>query len=149
AAIIEYREADAAQRAIGLCNSGIMLVDGRRLFGWLAQVGNDNNKGEYYLTDIVAIARGEGARCALIEAPADDLIGINSRAELAAAEAVLQDRLRQAAMAGGATLIDPASVFFSADTKVGQDVVIGPSVQFGPGVVIEDEVRIHAFCHIE
>jgi bifunctional UDP-N-acetylglucosamine pyrophosphorylase/glucosamine-1-phosphate N-acetyltransferase len=148
-AIIEFRDATAEQRTITLCNSGVMAVDGRRLFGLLDRVGNANAKGEYYLTDIVGIARADGAVCAVIEAPAEELIGINSRAELAAAEAILQERLRLQAMEGGATLIDPQTVFFSADTKLGRDVVVGPNVVFGPGVEVGDAVEIKAFCHIE
>jgi bifunctional UDP-N-acetylglucosamine pyrophosphorylase/glucosamine-1-phosphate N-acetyltransferase len=147
--IVEHRDATPAERAVRLCNSGMMLVDGARLFGWLAAIGNDNAKGEFYLTDIVTVARRAGARCVAVEGPAAELAGVNSRAELAAAEAVLQDRLRRAAMAGGATLVDPASVFLSADTRLGRDVVIGPFVQIGPGVVIGDGVEIAAFSHLE
>lgn len=148
-AIVEHREATPAQRAITLCNSGVMAIDGKRLFGLLERVGNANAKGEYYLTDIVGLARASGADCAVVEAPAEELVGINSRAELAAAEAILQDRLRAQAMAGGATLTDPKSVFFAVDTRLGRDVVVGPSVVFGPGVDVEDGVEIRAFCHIE
>src|SRR5215470_7578153 len=148
-AIVEYRDADAEQRAITLCNSGVMAIDGKRLFALLDRVGNKNAKGEYYLTDIVAIARADGAACAVVEAPADELIGINSRAELAAAEAILQNRLRALAMENGATLIDPPSVFFSFDTLLGRDVVIGPNVVFGPGVEVADGAEIKAFSHLE
>jgi bifunctional UDP-N-acetylglucosamine pyrophosphorylase/glucosamine-1-phosphate N-acetyltransferase len=148
-AIVEFRDATAAQRAITLCNSGVMAIDGRRLFGLLDRIGNANAKGEYYLTDIVGIARADGAVCAVIEAPAAELIGINSRAELAAAEAILQERLRAQAMEDGATLVDPQTVFFSADTKLGRDVVVGPNVVFGPGVEVGDAAEINAFCHIE
>jgi len=148
-AIVEYRDATAEQRTITLCNSGVMAIDGKRLFGLLDRVGNANAKGEYYLTDIVGIARADGGICAVIEAPASELLGINSRAELAAAEAILQDRLRLQAMDGGATLVDPRTVFFSADTKLGRDVVIGPNVVFGPGVEVGDAAEIKAFCHIE
>jgi bifunctional UDP-N-acetylglucosamine pyrophosphorylase/glucosamine-1-phosphate N-acetyltransferase len=148
-AIVEYRDASPEQRAITLCNSGVMAIDGKRLFGLLDRVGNANAKGEYYLTDIVGIARADGGTCAVVEAPAAELIGINSRAELAAAEAILQERLRARAMDGGATLIDPQTVFFSFDTKLGHDVVVGPNVVFGPGVEIGNAVEIKAFCHIE
>ncbi|WP_119460137.1 bifunctional UDP-N-acetylglucosamine diphosphorylase/glucosamine-1-phosphate N-acetyltransferase GlmU [Rhodospirillaceae bacterium SYSU D60014] len=148
-AIVEFRDADPAQRAIDLCNSGVMAIDGRRLFDLLDQVGNANAKGEYYLTDIIAIARARGLVCAVVEAPAEELMGINSRVELAVAEALFQDRMRARAMAEGATLIDPRTVYFSHDTRLGRDVVIGPSVVFGPGVTIGDEVEIRAFCHIE
>src|SRR5882724_5678761 len=148
-AIVEYRDANAEQRAITLCNSGVMAIDGKRLFALLDRVGNANAKGEYYLTDIVAIARGDGAACTVVEAPADELIGINSRAELAAAEAILQNRLRTQAMENGATLIDPQTVFFSFDTRLGRDVVVGPNVVFGPGVEVADDAEIKAFCHLE
>jgi bifunctional UDP-N-acetylglucosamine pyrophosphorylase/glucosamine-1-phosphate N-acetyltransferase len=148
-AIVEYRDAGAEQRAITLCNSGVMAIDGKRLFALLDRVGNANAKGEYYLTDIVAIARADGAACAVVEAPADELIGINSRAELAAAEAILQNRLRAQAMENGATLIDPQTVFFSFDTRLGRDVVVGPNVVFGPGVEVADGAAIKAFCHLE
>ncbi len=148
-AIVEAKEATAAERAIGLCNSGVMAIDGARLFGWLARIGNANAKGEYYLTDIVALARAEGAACAFVEADPEELLGVNSRADLAAAEAVVQGRLRARAMAEGATLIDPSSVFLSADTKLGHDVTVGPNVVFGPGVTVGDGVEIHAFSHIE
>jgi len=148
-AIVEAGEATAAQRAIPLCNSGVMAVDGRRLFGWLDRIGNANAKGEYYLTDIVALARADGCACSFFEAPAEELLGVNSRADLAAAEAVVQGRLRARAMAEGATLIDPASVFLAADTRLGRDVTVGPNVVFGPGVTVGDGVEIHAFSHIE
>jgi bifunctional UDP-N-acetylglucosamine pyrophosphorylase/glucosamine-1-phosphate N-acetyltransferase len=148
-AIVEHRDANAEQRAITLCNSGVMAIDGKRLFAMLDRVGNANAKGEYYLTDIVAIARADGAACAVVEAPADELIGINSRAELAAAEAILQNRLRAQAMEDGATLTDPQTVFLSFDTRLGRDVVVGPNVVFGPGVEVADGAEIKAFCHLE
>ncbi len=148
-AIVEYKDATPEQRALPLCNSGVMAIDGKRLFGLLDRVGNSNAKGEYYLTDIVALARADGAACGFVEGAADELLGVNSRLELAAAEAIVQQRLRIAAMLGGATLQDPSSVYFSWDTKIGQDVVIGPHVVFGPGAVIGDGVEIRAFCHIE
>lgn len=148
-AIVEARDATPAQLAIGLCNSGVMCVDGRHLFGLLARVGNANAKGEYYLTDIVRLARADGLACAVIEGAADELIGIDDRADLARAEKVMQQRLRQRAMAEGATLTDPDTVYFSFDTKLGRDVRVGPNVVFGPGVRVGDDVEIRAFCHIE
>jgi len=148
-AIVEHREANAEQRKADLCNSGVMAVDGKHIWDLLDSVGNNNSKGEYYLTDIVAIARSRGLSAAALEAPVDELQGINSRAELAAAEAATQKRLRQRAMAEGATLIDPATVWFSHDTRLGRDVVVGPNVIFGPGVDVHDDVQIHAFCHLE
>jgi bifunctional UDP-N-acetylglucosamine pyrophosphorylase/glucosamine-1-phosphate N-acetyltransferase len=147
--IVETADATPAERAIRLCNSGVMAIDGSRLFSWLARLGRNNAKGEYYLTDIVAIARNEGAACAYVEAPAEELIGVNSRADLAIAEAFLQRALRARAMADGATLTAPETVWLSHDTMIGRDVTIGPSVFFGPGVVVEDGVEIRGFCHIE
>ncbi|MBT6095181.1 MAG: bifunctional UDP-N-acetylglucosamine diphosphorylase/glucosamine-1-phosphate N-acetyltransferase GlmU [Rhodospirillaceae bacterium] len=147
--IVEARDATPSQLEIGLCNSGVMCVDGRLLFSLLDRVGNDNAKGEYYLTDIVALARADGLGCAVIEGDAEELIGIDDRIDLARAETIMQNRLRERAMQGGATLIDPASVTFSFDTSLGQDVTIGPNVVFGPGVDISNGVTIRPFCHIE
>jgi bifunctional UDP-N-acetylglucosamine pyrophosphorylase/glucosamine-1-phosphate N-acetyltransferase len=148
-AIVEHREATAEQRAIALCNSGVMAVDGRRIWDLLTAVSDKNTKGEYYLTDVVAIARRQGLVCAALEAPAEELLGINSRAELAAAEAAMQTRLRAHAMSQGATLTDPSTVWFSHDTRLGRDVVVGPNVVFGRGVEIGDGVEIRAFCHLD
>jgi len=148
-AIVEYRDADDTQRAVTLCNSGVMAVSAARLWGLLGRVGNDNAKGEYYLTDIVALARADGLACAVVEGDAAEMLGINSRNDLAAAEAVWQRQRRAAAMAEGATLLDPATVWFSHDTRLGRDVVVGPSVVFGPGVTVADGAEIRAFCHLE
>jgi bifunctional UDP-N-acetylglucosamine pyrophosphorylase/glucosamine-1-phosphate N-acetyltransferase len=147
--IVEALDATDAERQIDLCNTGIMLIDGSRLFGLLDSIGNDNAKGEYYLTDIAEAARRAGSTCRVVEAPEEEAFGINSRAELAVAEARMQDRLRRKAMDEGATLIDPASVFLSFDTVLGRDVTVEPNVFFGPGVRIGDGVEIHAFSHIE
>lgn len=148
-AIVEFKDADDATRAIGLCNSGVMAIDAARLWGLVDRIGNDNAKGEYYLTDIVAIARGDGLSCTVVTADEAELLGINSRAELAAAEAQWQDRARVAAMDGGATLLDPSTVYFSWDTVIGQDVTVGQNVVFGPGVEIADGAWIAPFCHLE
>jgi bifunctional UDP-N-acetylglucosamine pyrophosphorylase/glucosamine-1-phosphate N-acetyltransferase len=148
-AIAEAKDANPEQRAVNLCNSGVMAVDGRMLFDLLDRVGNDNAKGEYYLTDMVQIARADGLGCDVVEGGEAELIGINSRADLARAEAMLQDELRAKAMAEGATLIDPATVFFSADTTLGRDVTVGPFVVFGAGVTVSDNVTIRPFCHLE
>ncbi|MBI2236461.1 MAG: bifunctional UDP-N-acetylglucosamine diphosphorylase/glucosamine-1-phosphate N-acetyltransferase GlmU [Magnetospirillum sp.] len=148
-AIVEHRDASQEQRLIPLCNSGVLAIDGRRLWGLVDRLGNDNAKGEYYLTDLVSLARGDGACCTHVEGEPQELLGINSRAELAVAEAVVQKRLRDAALAGGATLIAPETVWFSWDTKLGRDVVVWPHVVFGPGVVIGDDVTIKGFCHFE
>jgi bifunctional UDP-N-acetylglucosamine pyrophosphorylase/glucosamine-1-phosphate N-acetyltransferase len=147
--IVEALDATDAERRIDLCNSGVMLIDGARLFDLLDSIGNDNAKGEYYLTDIVAAARRAGSVCRVVEAPAQEALGVNSRAELSVAEATMQKRLRRRAMENGATLIDPSSVWLAFDTELGADVTIEPSVVFGPGVRIGDGVEIRAFSHIE
>src|SRR5436190_8901398 len=147
--IVEARDATPQEAAIGLCNGGIMAIDSGHLFGLVDRIGNDNAKREYYLTDIVALARADGLAARVVELPAEELAGVNTRAELAAAEALLQSRLRHRAMENGATLIAPETVFFCADTKLGRDVVIEPDVFFGPGVTIGDNVHIRAFSHIE
>jgi len=149
ARIVEQKDASAAEQAIDLCNSGVMAIDAAIIWDLLAQVGNQNAKGEFYLTDIVALARRAGRVSAYVEAPSEELLGVNSRIELAAAERLFQRRRRQQAMAEGVTLIDPDTVYFSTDTRLGRDVVIGPHVVFGPGVTIADDVEIRAFCHIE
>ncbi|MDY0883837.1 bifunctional UDP-N-acetylglucosamine diphosphorylase/glucosamine-1-phosphate N-acetyltransferase GlmU [Dongia soli] len=149
AKIVEHKDAIAAELAVGLCNSGVMAIDAAVIWSLVERIGNDNAKGEYYLTDIVALARQAGRRCACVEAPAEELLGVNSRADLAAAEKLYQHARRHAAMSEGVTLQDPETVYFSSDTKLGRDVVIGPSVVFGPGVSIADNVEIRAFCHIE
>jgi bifunctional UDP-N-acetylglucosamine pyrophosphorylase/glucosamine-1-phosphate N-acetyltransferase len=148
-AIVEYREADEAQRAITLCNSGVMAISAGHVWDLLDSVGNDNAKGEYYLTDIVALAREQGLACAVVEGEEAEVLGINSRNDLAAAEAIWQQARRARAMADGATLIDPASVWFAHDTQIGRDVTIGPSVFFGPGVSVADGATVNAFCHLE
>lgn len=148
-AIVEAKDATPEQLAVDLCNSGVMCIDGAQLFDLLDRVGNDNAKGEYYLTDIVALARAQGLPCAVVEGVEEELLGVNSRAELAVAEAVAQRRLRKAAMDNGATLIAPETVFLSHDTVIGRDVVIYPHVTFGPGVTVGDGVEIKGFCHFE
>ncbi|MCH7931956.1 MAG: bifunctional UDP-N-acetylglucosamine diphosphorylase/glucosamine-1-phosphate N-acetyltransferase GlmU [Proteobacteria bacterium] len=147
--IVEARDATAGEQAVTLCNAGAMAVDGARLFDLLERVGNDNAKREYYLTDIVAVARADGLHCAVVEGAADELIGVDSHAGLAAAEALVQDRLRAKAMAGGVTLLDPPTVTLSYDTAFGRDVVVDPHVVFGPGVRVGNGVRIRAFSHLE
>ena len=148
--IIEARDATPEQLAGDLCNSGIMAVDGTCLFDLLGRVGNDNAKSEYYLTDIVSLARADGQRCVIMEADdPSELIGVDSRADLAQAEAVIQARLRASAMDVGATLIGPETVFLSFDTVLGKDVTIGPNVVFAPGVTVGDNVTIRPFCHLE
>lgn len=147
--VVEWADASEAERAVGLCNAGVVCAAGPDLFRWLRRVRSDNAKGEYYLTDIVAIAAAEGVRVTAVEAPETELRGVNSRVELAEAEAELQRALRRAAMENGATLIQPESVVLSFDTVLGRDVVVGPSVVFAPGVTVEDGVEIRAFSHLE
>lgn len=148
-AIVEHKDASEEQKKINLCNSGIMAVKGAHLFALLDKLKAHNAAGEYYLTDIIETANTNGLRCRVIEADASELSGINSRAQLAEAECLLQHRLRKQAMEQGVTLVDPASVFLAADTKIAQDVIIHPHVVFGPGVMIESGTEIRSFCHIE
>jgi bifunctional UDP-N-acetylglucosamine pyrophosphorylase/glucosamine-1-phosphate N-acetyltransferase len=147
--VVEFKDASASDRAIGLCNGGAMAIDAARLFGLLDTLRTANAQSEYYLTGIVAAAREAQLGVAVVETDAAEVLGINCRADLAAAEAELQKRLRADAMAGGATLLDPATVYFSYDTKLGKDVIIGPNVFFGPGVAVGDQVTIKGFCYIE
>jgi len=147
--IVEAKDATAAQLEIGLCNSGLMAISGQHLFALLDAIGTDNAKGEYYLTDIVALAHGKGLETAVVEAEESELMGINSRGELAVAEAVVQTELRARAMEGGATLVDPSSVWLAHDTVLGQDVTVHPNVVFGPGVTVGDNVEIKSFSHLE
>lgn len=147
--IVEARDATPEERAIRLCNGGVMAIDAAVLFTYLDRIGNNNAKGEYYLTDLVGIARAQGRRCAVVSCDPVETLGVDSRAGLAQAEAAMQARLRQAVMEGGATLIAPETVFLSHDTRLGCDVTIQPHVVFSVGVTVEDEVEIRAFSHLE
>jgi bifunctional UDP-N-acetylglucosamine pyrophosphorylase/glucosamine-1-phosphate N-acetyltransferase len=148
--MVEHKDASAAERTCGLCNSGLMAARAADLISLLVRVGNDNAAGEYYLPDAVNIALADGRPCAVVTTPdAHEVDGINSRAELAQAEARWQARRRQAAMDDGASLIAPETVWFAWDTVLGRDVTVEPNVVFGPGVVVADKVTIRAFCHIE
>lgn len=147
--MVEYKDATTAERAIDLCNSGLMAVRAADLWPLLEKVGNANAAGEYYLPDIVMLAAAAGKTSAVIETDAAEVAGVNSRAELADVEAAWQRKRRIQAMADGATLLDPATVWFASDTRIGRDVTIGQNVVFGPGVSIADGVTIHAFSHIE
>ena len=149
ARIVEYKDASPDERAVDLCNSGVTAVRTRDLWRLLESVGNDNVAGEYYLPDVVALAVAEGGSAVCIETGEDEVAGINSRGELAGVEADWQAARRVQAMADGATLIAPDTVWFSHDTRIGRDVVIEPNVVFGPGVTVADHVVIHAFSHIE
>lgn len=148
-AIIEAKDASAAELAIGFVNSGVMAVDAGFLGRALPQLKDDNAKKEFYLTDIVAIARAEGLACAVAEAAEDEVAGVNSRGELSEAERIFQNRRRKAAMEAGVTLIDPGTVYFSWDTAIANDVVIEPNVFFGPGVAVASGAHIRANSHIE
>ncbi len=147
--IVEAKDATEEQLKIGLCNSGMMAISGQHLFELLDGTDTDNAKGEYYLTDIVAIAHGVGLQTAVVEAVEDELMGINNRGEQASAEAIVQTELRARAMAGGATLVDPSAVWLSHDTVLGRDVTVHPNVVFGPGVTVGDDVEIKSFSHLE
>jgi bifunctional UDP-N-acetylglucosamine pyrophosphorylase/glucosamine-1-phosphate N-acetyltransferase len=147
--IVEWIDASPAERAVDLCNAGVLCAKASDMERWLRAVRNDNAKGEYYLTDVVALARQDGVGVAAVEAPAEELAGVNSRGELAAAEAVLQSWLRDAAMEGGVTMVDPSSVFLSADTQLAEDVTIEPNVVFGPSVTVASGAVIRAFSHLE
>jgi len=147
--MVEHKDASEAERAETLCNSGLMAVRAADLWRLLDKVGNTNAAGEYYLPDIVMLAAEEGRHSAVIETDPVEVAGVNSRAELAGVEALWQAQRRARAMAEGASLIAPETVWFAWDTALGRDVTIGPNVVFGPGVSIADDVVIHAFCHIE
>ncbi len=148
--MVEFKDANADERAARLCNSGLMAANSADLFALLARVGNDNAQGEYYLPDVVNIALADGRSCAVVVTDdADEVAGINSRAELADAESRWQWDRRIKAMDDGASLIAPETVWFAWDTTLGRDVMVEPNVVFGPGVTVADGVRIRAFCHIE
>ncbi len=147
--MVEFKDATPEERAVNLCNSGLMAVRAPDLFELLAKVGNDNAAGEYYLPDIVMLAAAEGRTSAVIEAAPWEMAGVNSRAELARVEAEWQRRRRLKAMADGVTLVAPDTVWFAHDTLIGRDCVVEPNVVFGPGVKIADGVCIRAFSHIE
>jgi bifunctional UDP-N-acetylglucosamine pyrophosphorylase / glucosamine-1-phosphate N-acetyltransferase len=149
ARMVEYRDASDEERAVRLCNSGMMAVRAADLFRWLGQIGNDNAAQEYYLPDIVNIAAAEGREAVVIEGDPYEAAGVNSRAELAHLELEWQRRRREQVLHEGATLIDPESVWFAFDTRLGRDVTVEPHVVFGPGVQVADGATIHAFSHIE
>jgi bifunctional UDP-N-acetylglucosamine pyrophosphorylase/glucosamine-1-phosphate N-acetyltransferase len=149
AKMVEYKDATDEERAVRLCNSGMMAVRAPDLLRWLDRVGNDNAAGEYYLPDIVNIAAAEGREAVVIEGDPYETAGVNSRAELAHLELEWQRRHREQALEQGATLIDPESVWFAYDTKLGRDVTVEPHVVFGPGVEVADGATIKAFSHIE
>jgi bifunctional UDP-N-acetylglucosamine pyrophosphorylase/glucosamine-1-phosphate N-acetyltransferase len=148
-AIREDRDASAEERKIALCNGGLMALAGDQALAVLDRIGNANAKGEYYLSDAVAIARDMGLKAIAIETGEDDMRGINTKAQLAETEAVLQKRLRAAALDAGVTMIAPETVFLSADTQFGKDVTVEPNVVFGPGVTVGEGALIRSFSHLE
>ncbi len=147
--IVEYRDASDEERSLTLCNSGVVMADAATLFALVAQVGNTNAAGEYYLPDIVAIARAKGLSAGVVICDEAETLGINTRAELAHAEHLFQTRMRAEALENGVTLTAPDTVFFALDTHIGRDASIGPNVIFGPGVTIESGAEIKGFCHLE
>jgi bifunctional UDP-N-acetylglucosamine pyrophosphorylase/glucosamine-1-phosphate N-acetyltransferase len=148
-AIREEKDATAEEREVRLCNSGVLAFRLPDLVHVLESIGNRNAKAEYYLTDAVAIVRAKGGTAVAVRCGEDEVLGINARDELAAAEAIYQDRRRREVMRAGATLIAPETVWFSYDTRIGRDVMIEPNVFFGPGVEVEDGVVIKANCHLQ
>ncbi len=148
-AIIEFKDATDAQRAITFCNSGVICADSKLLFELLNEVSNDNASGEYYLTDVVGLARARNLTCAAIACDEAETMGVNSRVDLAAAEVAFQNTARREAMENGATLTAAETVWFAYDTIIGRDVIIEPNVVFGPDVTIETGATIRAFSHLE
>ena len=147
-AIVEHADATEQERAIALCNGGLMAFDGRTALKILERIGNANRKGEFYLTDAVTIARDMKLKAVALEVTEDEVSGINTKAQLAATEATMQQRLRQAALEAGVTLVAPDTVYLAADTKLGQDVTVEPYVVFGPGVTVEEGATIRSFSHL-
>jgi bifunctional UDP-N-acetylglucosamine pyrophosphorylase / glucosamine-1-phosphate N-acetyltransferase len=147
-AIREQADATSEERAIQLCNAGVMAFDGRKALAMIEKIGSSNSKGEYYLTDAVGIVRDLGLEAVVIETSEDEVRGINTKAQLAEAEQVMQARLRKAALEAGVTMIAPDTVYLAADTRLGKDVTIEPFVVIGPGVSISDGAVIHSFSHI-
>ncbi|MDI7863197.1 bifunctional UDP-N-acetylglucosamine diphosphorylase/glucosamine-1-phosphate N-acetyltransferase GlmU [Rhizobiaceae bacterium n13] len=148
-AIREEKDATESERAINWCNSGLMAINGRKALDLLGRIGNNNAKGEYYLTDLVEIVRSLGGHAIAVDAPEQETMGCNNRAELAVVERLWQERRRHELMLSGVTMIAPETVFLSYDTKIGRDAIIEPNVVFGPGVSIEGAAVIHSFSHIE
>ena len=147
--IVEFKDATKHEREITLCNSGVIAADASELFDLISAVGNNNAAEEYYLTDIIGIARSRGLSATVVRCDESETLGVNSRAELAEAEALFQARKRAEAMEDGVTLAAPQTVFFSFDTALGRDSLIEPNVVFGPGVTVESGATIRAFSHLE
>ncbi|MEM1409111.1 MAG: bifunctional UDP-N-acetylglucosamine diphosphorylase/glucosamine-1-phosphate N-acetyltransferase GlmU [Pseudomonadota bacterium] len=147
--IVEAKDASPDELAIRLCNSGVMAMTTEVLRRYIPQLTNDNAKGEYYLTDLVGLARQDDNLCAVVQGEESEMLGVNNRAELAVAEAVFQDRRRTQMMLSGVTLLDPHTVYFAHDTEIGEDSVIGQNVVFGPGVRLARSVTVKPFSHLE
>jgi bifunctional UDP-N-acetylglucosamine pyrophosphorylase/glucosamine-1-phosphate N-acetyltransferase len=147
--IVEFKDANAGERAVGLCNAGVIAADAKSFFRWVSELRNDNAQKEYYLTDVPALAKEDGVRCAALVADEVEVMGVNSRAELAAAEAAMQARLRARALSGGVGMVAPETVFLSHDTVLEADVQLGPFLVFGPGVTVKSGAEIRAFSHLE
>ncbi|MGE3150428.1 MAG: bifunctional UDP-N-acetylglucosamine diphosphorylase/glucosamine-1-phosphate N-acetyltransferase GlmU [Pseudorhodoplanes sp.] len=148
-AIREERDASEAERAITLCNGGAMAIAGKHALPILQAIRDDNRKKEFYLTDAVAIAAGQGLAAKVLEIGEEEVLGVDNRTKLARGEEMMQQKMRAAALEAGVTLVAPETVFFSADTRIGKDVTVEPYVVFGPGVVVEDGAVIHSFSHLE
>jgi len=147
--IVEYRDANASERRVDLCNAGIMAAEAKPFFRWAAKLKNRNAQKEYYLTDIPTLAKADKVRCAVVEADEGEMMGVNSRAELADAEAAMQKRLRAAALANGVGMLAPETVFLSHDTVLESDAQIGPYVVFGLGVMVRSDAEIKSHCVLE
>ena len=147
--IVEFKDADEIEQKITLCNSGVIAVDGEILPQLLTKINNNNSAQEYYLTDIVGIANQISLKCTFIKTNSNEVLGVNSRSELAIVEKIKQKQIRNKMMESGVTLISPETIFFSFDTEISNDVIIHPNVVFGVGVVIKKNVEIKSFCHIE
>jgi len=148
-AIREYKDATPEEHSLTLCNSGVVCAEAHTLFSLIAEVRNDNAAGEYYLTDIVELARKRGLSAGVVLCAEAETLGVNTRQQLAEAEAAFQSRARAEALENGVTLTAPETVFFALDTHIGRDAIIGPNVIFGPGVTVESGAEIKAFCHLE
>ncbi len=148
-AIREHKDANEHERSINFCNGGLMAIDGRSALSMLDAIGNRNSKGEYYLTDIVEIARSRGKKVVAIDVDAASVLGVNNRVELAEAEAIFQSRARRELMLSGVSMVAPETVWLSWDTEIGAETLVEPNVWLGPGVKIAESVVIHAFSHIE
>ncbi|WP_341366742.1 bifunctional UDP-N-acetylglucosamine diphosphorylase/glucosamine-1-phosphate N-acetyltransferase GlmU [Yoonia sp. BS5-3] len=147
--IVEFKDASEAERAVTLCNSGVIAADAQTLFDLIDAVDNDNAAGEYYLTDVISIGRSRGLSATVVTCDEAETLGVNSRAELAQAEQLFQAKARAAAQSDGVTLTAPETVFFAHDTVIGRDTLIEPNVVFGPGVTVESGTTIRAFSHLE